>query len=37
MFVEWPEAGAGVLPAPTVEIVIDDLGDGRRSIAMHRP
>ena len=36
VFVEWPEAGAGVLPPPTVEITIDDLGDGRRSIAIDR-
>jgi len=36
VFVEWPEAGAGVLPAATIEIAIDDLGDGRRSIAIHR-
>ena len=34
MFVEWPEAGAGMLPPPTVRIVIDDAGDGRRAIAI---
>ena len=37
VFVEWPEAGAGMLPPPTVRIVIDDAGDGRRTIAIDRP
>jgi tRNA threonylcarbamoyladenosine biosynthesis protein TsaE len=36
VFVEWPEAGAGVLPPPTIRVTIDDLGDGRRSIAIDR-
>jgi tRNA threonylcarbamoyladenosine biosynthesis protein TsaE len=36
VFVEWPEAGAGVLPEPTVRVAIDDLGDGRRSLAIER-
>ena len=34
VFVEWPEAGVGVLPPPTVTVAIDDLGDGRRSITI---
>jgi tRNA threonylcarbamoyladenosine biosynthesis protein TsaE len=37
VFVEWPEAGVGVLPAPTIRITIDDLGAGRRSIGVERP
>ena len=36
VFVEWPEAGAGMLPPPTVRIVMEDGGDGRRTIAIHR-
>jgi tRNA threonylcarbamoyladenosine biosynthesis protein TsaE len=36
VFVEWPEAGDGVLPAPTISVAIDDLGGGRRSIAIER-
>ncbi len=36
VFVEWPEAGVGLLPAATVQITIDDLGDDRRSIAIDR-
>ena len=38
VFVEWPEAGVGVLPPPTVRVEIDDLGEaGARSIAIDRP
>jgi tRNA threonylcarbamoyladenosine biosynthesis protein TsaE len=36
VFVEWPEAGVGVLPARTVEVTIVDLGDRRRSIGICR-
>ena len=36
VFVEWPEAGAGMLPPPTVRIVMEDGGDGRRTIAIQR-
>ena len=31
-FVEWPEAGAGVLPAPRVRVQMRHSGSGRRSI-----
>ena len=34
VFVEWPEAGAGILPPPTITVTIDDLGGERRSIAI---
>ena len=36
VFVEWPEAGVGMLPPPTVQVRIDDAGDGRRTIAIQR-
>ena len=28
-WIEWPERGAGLLPEPDIEIVLDDLFDGR--------
>jgi tRNA threonylcarbamoyladenosine biosynthesis protein TsaE len=31
-FVEWPEAGAGVLPAPRFEVTLGHLGGDRRSV-----
>ena len=31
-FVEWPEAGAGVLPAPRVRVHMRHAGDDRRAI-----
>jgi tRNA threonylcarbamoyladenosine biosynthesis protein TsaE len=37
VFVEWPEAGAGMLPPATIRVRIDDAGDGRRTIAIERP
>jgi tRNA threonylcarbamoyladenosine biosynthesis protein TsaE len=37
VFVEWPEAGAGMLPPATVRVVIDEAGEGCRTIAIERP
>ena len=31
-FVEWPEAGAGVLPPPRFTVALEHAGDGRRRI-----
>jgi tRNA threonylcarbamoyladenosine biosynthesis protein TsaE len=31
-FVEWPEAGEGVLPAPRFTVSLEHAGDGRRRI-----
>jgi tRNA threonylcarbamoyladenosine biosynthesis protein TsaE len=31
-FVEWPEAGAGVLPPPRYEVRLHHAGEGRRTI-----
>jgi tRNA threonylcarbamoyladenosine biosynthesis protein TsaE len=31
-FVEWPEAGEGVLPAPRFAVSLEHVGDGRRRI-----
>jgi tRNA threonylcarbamoyladenosine biosynthesis protein TsaE len=31
-FVEWPEAGTGVLPAPRFAVALEHAGDGRRRI-----
>jgi tRNA threonylcarbamoyladenosine biosynthesis protein TsaE len=31
-FVEWPEAGEGVLPAPRFAVVLEHAGDGRRNV-----
>jgi tRNA threonylcarbamoyladenosine biosynthesis protein TsaE len=36
VFVEWPEAGAGVLPAPRAEVRLRHLPDGRREIDIAR-
>jgi len=33
-FVEWPEAGAGVLPPPRYAVRIRHAGDGRRVISI---
>ena len=35
-FVEWPEAGAGVLPAPRVRVHMRHSGDDRRAITIER-
>jgi tRNA threonylcarbamoyladenosine biosynthesis protein TsaE len=32
VFVEWPEAGVGVLPAPRADVRLRHLPDGRREI-----
>jgi tRNA threonylcarbamoyladenosine biosynthesis protein TsaE len=34
VFVEWPEAGAGVLPAARVEVVLEHAGGDRRRIVL---
>ncbi|HEU5278446.1 MAG TPA: tRNA (adenosine(37)-N6)-threonylcarbamoyltransferase complex ATPase subunit type 1 TsaE [Gaiellaceae bacterium] len=34
VFVEWPEAGAGVLPAPRVEVRLEHGGEGRRLVTI---
>ena len=34
VFVEWPEAGAGVLPDPTVEVELEHGGEGRRLVTI---
>jgi tRNA threonylcarbamoyladenosine biosynthesis protein TsaE len=34
VFVEWPEAGAGVLPSPRVEVVLEHAGGDRRRIVL---
>jgi tRNA threonylcarbamoyladenosine biosynthesis protein TsaE len=31
-FVEWPEAGAGVLPPPRYAVQLDHAGEGRRTV-----
>src|SRR5689334_3109169 len=31
-FVEWPEAGAGVLPPPRYAVQLQHAGDGRRTV-----
>jgi tRNA threonylcarbamoyladenosine biosynthesis protein TsaE len=33
-FVEWPEAGKGVLPAPRYTVHLDHAGDGRRRVTI---
>jgi tRNA threonylcarbamoyladenosine biosynthesis protein TsaE len=33
-FVEWPEAGAGVLPAPRYAVHLRHVGDGRREVTI---
>ena len=35
-FVEWPEAGAGILPAPRVRVHMRHSGDDRRAISIER-
>ena len=34
VFVEWPEAGRGVLPAPAVSVVLEHAGGDRRRISL---
>jgi tRNA threonylcarbamoyladenosine biosynthesis protein TsaE len=34
VFVEWPEAGAGVLPPPRVEVRLEHGGDERRLVTI---
>jgi tRNA threonylcarbamoyladenosine biosynthesis protein TsaE len=34
VFVEWPQAGAGVLPAARVEVALEHAGDDRRRITL---
>jgi tRNA threonylcarbamoyladenosine biosynthesis protein TsaE len=36
LFVEWPAAGAGTLPAPTVVVELEHAGGDRRRIAVRR-
>jgi tRNA threonylcarbamoyladenosine biosynthesis protein TsaE len=36
VFVEWPEAGAGVLPAPTVVVELEHATPDRRRIAVRQ-
>jgi tRNA threonylcarbamoyladenosine biosynthesis protein TsaE len=33
-FVEWPEAGAGVLPPPRYEVRLHHAGEGKRTISI---
>jgi tRNA threonylcarbamoyladenosine biosynthesis protein TsaE len=33
-FVEWPEAGEGVLPAPKIAVTLTHAGEGRRRITV---
>ena len=33
-FVEWPEAGTGVLPAPRYAVRLDHVADGRRAVTI---
>jgi tRNA threonylcarbamoyladenosine biosynthesis protein TsaE len=34
VFVEWPEAGAGVLPRPRYEVLLEHGGEGRRLVTI---
>jgi tRNA threonylcarbamoyladenosine biosynthesis protein TsaE len=34
VFVEWPEAGAGVLPDPRIEVQLEHGGEGRRLVTI---
>jgi tRNA threonylcarbamoyl adenosine modification protein YjeE len=34
VFVEWPEAGAAVLPPPRVEVRLEHAGEGRRLVTI---
>jgi tRNA threonylcarbamoyladenosine biosynthesis protein TsaE len=34
VFVEWPEAGAGVLPAPRIEVTLEHAGGDRRRLTL---
>jgi tRNA threonylcarbamoyladenosine biosynthesis protein TsaE len=36
LFVEWPDVGAGALPAATVVVELAHAGEGRRAIAVQR-
>ena len=33
-FVEWPEAGAGVLPPPRYRVRLHHLSEGRRTVSI---
>jgi tRNA threonylcarbamoyladenosine biosynthesis protein TsaE len=33
-FVEWPEAGEGVLPAPRFSVQLEHAGEGRRTVTI---
>jgi tRNA threonylcarbamoyladenosine biosynthesis protein TsaE len=35
VFVEWPEAGAGVLPTPRVEVKLEHGEEGHRLVTIH--
>jgi tRNA threonylcarbamoyladenosine biosynthesis protein TsaE len=34
VFVEWPEAGAGVLPPPRAQVLLEHSGDGTRLVTI---
>jgi tRNA threonylcarbamoyladenosine biosynthesis protein TsaE len=34
VFVEWPEAGAGVFPAPRIEVTLEHAGGDRRRLTL---
>jgi tRNA threonylcarbamoyladenosine biosynthesis protein TsaE len=36
VFVEWPEAGVGVLPSPRVRVRLEHGGEGRRLVTICR-
>jgi tRNA threonylcarbamoyladenosine biosynthesis protein TsaE len=37
VFIEWPEAGTGVLPAARVAVVLEHAGGNRRRVALASP